>query len=87
MLKVIDLDVQGRDGDGLVFTLTIGAEKFGVTDQEVAELIRARHGAGVKAGKRASAKKTATPAEPAVDAATDASPDAGEPEVGELAAH
>src|SRR5687768_11036796 len=87
MLKVIDLDVQGKDGDGLVFTLTIGAEKFGVTDQEVVELIRAKHGAGVKAGKRPAPKKAAAPAEPAVDAGAEGAADGGEPEVGELSAH
>lgn len=58
MLKVIDLDAQSKDNDGYVFTLTIGAEKVGVTDQELAELIKARY-AGGKGAKRQPQKRNA----------------------------
>lgn len=57
MLKVIDLDSQGKDADGFVFTLTIGDARFGVTDQEVAELIRSKYASGKGGAKRPSPKK------------------------------
>lgn len=57
MLKVIDLDSQGKDADGFVFTLTIGDARFGVTDQEVAELIRSKYASGKSGAKRPTPKK------------------------------
>ena len=57
MLKVIDLDSQGKDADGFVFTITIGEARFGVTDQEVAELIRSKYASGKSGAKRPNPKK------------------------------
>lgn len=74
MLKVIDLDSQGKDADGFVFTLTIGDARFGVTDQEVAELIRSKYASG-KGAKRPSPKKAQTS-----ESATTESMVAGTPE-------
>jgi hypothetical protein len=56
MLKVIDLDNQGKD-EGFVFVLSISGEKIGVTDQEVMELIKQKY-SNVKSAKRTAAKKT-----------------------------
>lgn len=64
MVKVIDLDSQGKDADGFVFTLTVGEARYGVTDQEVAELIRAKY-ANSKAGSKRPAPKKAQTAESA----------------------
>lgn len=58
MLKVIDLDSQGKDADGFVFTLTIGDARYGVTDQEVAELIRTKYSSGKGGSKRPAPKKS-----------------------------
>ena len=64
MLKVIELDGPGRDADGLVFTLTIGNDRFGVTDQEVAELIRAKF-ASTRQPARKGAQRRTNASEPA----------------------
>lgn len=82
MLKVIDLDQVGRDGEGLVLTLTINGEKLGFIDQDVAELLRSKHGGSAKGVKRAPPKKTSQVAEavPAGDVSSDAPADEGERE-------
>ncbi len=56
MLKVIDLDNQGKENDGFVFVLTIGGERLGVTDQEVIELVKQKYSTS-KTAKRATGKK------------------------------
>lgn len=58
MLKVIDLDHQGKDADGYVFVLTIGNERIGITDQEVTEVIKAKYTAS-KSTKRVPQRKAA----------------------------
>lgn len=58
MLKVIDLDNQGKD-EGFVFVLSISGEKIGVTDQEVVELVKQKY-SSVKSGKRTTGKKPAS---------------------------
>ena len=58
MLKVIDLDAQGKDSDGYVFTLTVGTEKVGVTDLELADMIKARY-AGGRGAKRQPQRRSA----------------------------
>jgi hypothetical protein len=72
MLKVIDLDPQGKDADGLVFTLTIAGEKFGLTYQEVVELIRAKHGAGKAGAKRLAQRAKTQPSVETVSASDEA---------------
>lgn len=44
MYRVIDLDQSGKEADGYVFLITLGNEKVGLSDQEIAEMIRTRHG-------------------------------------------
>jgi K+-transporting ATPase c subunit len=56
MLKVIDLDNQGKENDGFVFVLTIGSEKLGITDQEVIELVKQKY-TTAKSSKRPTGKK------------------------------
>jgi hypothetical protein len=68
MLKVIDLDGQGKDADGFVFTLTIGEARYGVTDQEVAELIRGKYSSGKAGAKRPAPKKAQTTEQAASEA-------------------
>lgn len=74
MLKVIDLDQASRDGEGLVFTLTINGEKLGFIDQDVIELLRSKHGGSAKGVKRTAAKKPAQTVEvaPAGDISSEA---------------
>ncbi len=55
MLKVIDLDATPKDCDGLVFTLTLNGEKAGFSEQELVELLRARHG-GKASARRGSVR-------------------------------
>ena len=88
MFKVIDLDQAVRDGEGLVLTLTINGEKVGFIDQDVVELLRAKHGGSAKAAKRAPAKK-ATPATEvanASEASSESPVEESERELEELAA-
>ena len=61
MLRVIDLDGQSKDADGLIFTLTIAGEKFGLTEQELVEIVRTKHGSGKGAGKRMPQRSKAPP--------------------------
>ena len=44
MYRVIDLDQAGKDADSYVFLITLGTDKVGLNDQEVAEIIRAKQG-------------------------------------------
>lgn len=87
MLKVIDLDQAGREGEGIVLTLTINGEKLGFIDQDVAELLRSKHGGSAKAVKRTPAKKPTpvTETAPATETSSEAAADEGEREVEELA--
>jgi topoisomerase IA-like protein len=75
MLKVIDLDSQGKDVDGFVFTLTIGDARFGVTDQEVAELIRSKYASGKGGAKRPNPKKSQSPETAAAEALASGAPE------------
>lgn len=56
MLKVIDLDNQGKDNDGYVFVLTIGGERLGVTDQEILEMVKQKYSTS-RATKKSPPKK------------------------------
>jgi topoisomerase IA-like protein len=75
MLKVIELDGQGKDADGYIFTLTIGTERYGITDQEVAEMIKAKHANGKAGSKRPPQRKAQATDQPALETpAGDAEP-------------
>ena len=78
MLKIIDLDnLTTKDGDSVVFTLTVGFEKLGLTVEEMADLIRQKAGAPAKAAAKKTARgRTAAPNEATGDAVadTDATP-------------
>lgn len=63
MLKVIDLDQQGKDVDGFVFTLTLGDARYGVTDQEVIEFIKNKY-ASAKSGSKKTAPRKSQAVEP-----------------------
>lgn len=67
MLKVIELDGQGKDADGYIFTLTIGSERYGITDQEVAEMIKAKHASGKSGSKRPPQRKAQAADQPALE--------------------
>lgn len=56
MLKVIDLDATPKDCDGIVFTLTLNGEKAGFSEQELVELLRARHGGGKTGARKGSVR-------------------------------
>lgn len=87
MLKVIELDNLGKDADGYVFTLSIAGERFGITDQEVAEMIRTKHGASKGTAKRPAPRKASAP-EPSTGESLATDPESRPPsETGEVSAH
>lgn len=87
MYKIVDLDQATRDGEGLVITLTINGEKLGFIDQDVAELLRSKHGGAAKAVKRTTAKKpaAATESAPVQEASSEPPVEGVEREAEELA--
>ena len=69
MYRLIDLDQAGKDTEGYVFLVSLGGEKVGFSDVEIAEILRARPATkGAKKGAAPSVKgATATDTESTVE--------------------
>jgi hypothetical protein len=66
MYRIVDLDQVGKDSDGYVFLISVGGEKVGFSDAEIADMLRARP--ATKGGKKSATRQvkgaTAADSEP-----------------------
>lgn len=44
MMRIVELDGLAKDRESVVFVVTIGDDKIGVSAQDMIDLIRAKHG-------------------------------------------